>query len=265
MDPNQQPQQEPQPQFTNYAQEQPQVQPPTQIPPAPPSPVTPKQKRDKRSLIMLAVILLLILTIGILGYMLVKSRSSASNDNLYTSEAAIEEENENTNIDPVDSEITNETADWKTETFDAYGFGYKYPGEEGWLSYLDDTNEPAGTKASGGVTYNKCGTNCGLVITTRIVTKGSAADPGDTYGDTAMQGNTHFKLSSKEAITKTDVTGTRWEYTPGDDKSAKIVYYYFVKGDSAFMFEVNTNGAVTDKLNITEEGEKIMKTLVFEG
>lgn len=253
MDPNQQPQQ--QPQTNNY--EQPQMQ----APPTPPYTTEPQQGRDKKMLILLTTIIILGLVIGALSYKLISKEDKAANNTTETTETTTEDEI-NT-IRPTDTDVADEKSDLETQS-SAYGFSYKYPRGEDWKSYISDQPNSDGTKATGGVNYVKCGVNCGFALTMYIAEKGSSADQGASYGETAMQGNTYYTLSKKETVTKGAATGTRWEYTPGDDKAAPTIFYYFTKDNTSYMFKVNENGAITDSIDITKAGEEIIATLMFD-
>lgn len=165
------------------------------------------------------------------------------------------------------AEPADETANWKEEKNTEFGFSYKYPSDSGWESFLLRATSPgdaSGEKVNNaGINYTLCGRNCGLVFAFGVYTKGSSADPGSSWGEKQMSGNTYYKQTSKQSVTKSGITGTRWEYTPGASNTAKIVYYYFSKGNLSYAFTVNSNGAITDKADLTERGEKIMSTFQF--
>lgn len=163
----------------------------------------------------------------------------------------------------------DETAGWKEEKNTEFGYSYRFPNEDGWKTFYIKA-EP-GTQAytlgervnNTGVNYTLCGSNCGLVFSFRIFAKGASADPGNSWGEKLMEGNNYYKLASKQDVIRDGVAGIRWEYQPGDGNAAKIIYYYFAKDNLSYALIVNSNGALTDKVNLTEFGEKIMQTFKF--
>jgi Tfp pilus assembly protein PilE len=161
----------------------------------------------------------------------------------------------------------DETANWKEYRNTEFGFSYKYPTESGWETFLikaDPQMRASGERVNNtGVNYTLCGRNCGLAFAFGIYAKGTSADPGSSFGEKQMNGNTYYKLTSKQSVSKNGVTGTRWEYSSDDSNTAKIIYYYFSKGSLSYAFRVNSSGAITDKTDLTERGEKIMDTFQF--
>lgn len=163
----------------------------------------------------------------------------------------------------------DETADWKAYTTKQEPLiSFKYPTDNGWQVFDNKIAEdfpdyPKGYRSYTGVDYKLCGPNCGLVFRIDVYVKGSEIDPGNQWGEKQMQGNNFYKLSSKQSVTKSGVSGTRWEYSPGDNTVAKIIYYYFRKNNYSYTIGINSNGALTDKVDLTERGEKIFSTVQF--
>lgn len=209
-------------------------------------------------------ILVVVVAVGLIGAVSLLVYSRQNNKPSKTQTANTQTQPESTTVE---TKSDSETVNWKEEKNTEFGFSYKYPAENGWETFL--LKASAQTAAIGervnntGVDYTLCGRNCGGVFAFGVYAKGTSADPGSSWGEKQMAGNTYYKLSSKQSVTKNGVTGTRWEYTPGDSNAAKIVYYYFSKGNLSYAFTVNNNGAVTDKADLTERGEKIMGTFQF--
>ena len=260
------PQQEPQPQETFS------TPPVDSTPPSAPAPVpipTPapvqKKKTDKKMIIMLAAIALLVVAVGVLAYLLMsKDNDTTANNAQPAADSAQQSKEAVAQTEEETATPADETTGWETLTNATYGISYKYPSGDSWSASLSDASSSTGLVASGGVNYTQCGPNCGLALTINVVEKGSVNDPGDTYGIKQFAGNNYYKLTSTSNVTKGSATGTRWEYTPGDDQAASTVLYYFSKGNQVYMFDVNVNGAKTDGVDITAMGEKIMNTLRFE-
>lgn len=168
------------------------------------------------------------------------------------------------------TESQDETLNWKEESNAELGYSYKYPNETGWENLVQKTATDSEAYAAGerinnsSVHFMLCGRNCGAVFSLRVFIKGSNDDVGPNYIENVqMKDNNYYKLASKTTVTKNSAKGTRWEYQPGDTSSAKIVYYYFTNGNYAYSIYINDNGAITDKIDITERGEKVFSTLQF--
>jgi hypothetical protein len=161
------------------------------------------------------------------------------------------------------------TSNWKEEKNTEFNYSYKHP-DEGWSVFLIKTDSKSPAYKTGerinntGVNYDGCGSNCGLAFSFRVYTKGSEADVGTNYVENVqMKGNSVYQLTSKTNLTKNNVKGTRWEYTPSDNNVSKIVYYYFTNDKFAYFITVNENGAKTENIDITQQGEKIFSTFQF--
>lgn len=215
-------------------------------------------------------ILIVIVVVGLLGTVgwLVYDRQNNKSDKEKANTAQTQTETQKVET-PKQEEAkpVDETANWREEKSTEFGFSYKYPSDTGWETFLLRATSPgdaSGEKVNNaGVNYTLCGRNCGLVFAFGVYAKGTSADPGSSWGEKQMNGNTYYKQSAKQSVTKNGVTGTRWEYMPSDSNTAKIVYYYFSKGNLSYAFTVNSNGAITDKADLTERGEKIMSTFQF--
>lgn len=219
------------------------------------------------SVVEMLIVIVVIGLLGTVGWLVYDRQSSKTNkEQTVNTQTQSETSNKDTSkkeeVKPAD-----ESANWKEEKNVDFGFSYKYPSDNGWETFLikaDNQAYATGERVNNtGVNYTLCGRNCGLVFAFGVYSKGTSADPGSSWGEKQMSGNTYYKLSSKQSVSKNGATGTRWEYTPGDSNTAKIVYYYFSKGNLSYAFTVNGNGAITDKADLTERGEKIMGTFQF--
>lgn len=142
---------------------------------------------------------------------------------------------------------------------------FKYPVGEEWKVTDNKVNVDNGNLSTVIVKYDTdaCGPNCGNVFSIRTYKKGSAEDPGQTYGEKQMNGNVVYTLSSKDLINNSGITGTRWEYDPSSKDIDKVVYYYFYDDNYAYVVDINSNGAFNEDPNYTVVGDKIAKTLKF--
>ncbi len=207
---------------------------------------------------ILAVIALICLT-GILGWVAYEQLKDTPN----TKEADTAQEI-NTKAEQEEDIFAEEIADWKTETINPYGLSFKYPESDSWTSSLGVVDSlMRGHEAVISVNYTPCAPNCGYALSIGVFNKEFEAGSQSNFGTEQMNGNTFYTLASMEEVEKDGVRGTRWEYTPDDSTAASIIYYYFSTGDYSFTFTVNSNGAVTDSVDITATGEKIMKTVEF--
>lgn len=165
---------------------------------------------------------------------------------------------------PGEIEPGGETADWNTETIKNYNISFRYPSEEGWKSTVGITDSSlSGHEANLSVSYTKCGPNCGFVLSIQVLDNTPTTGSQKNFGEDQMQGNTLYTLTSTKPVTIDGTRGTRWEYTPRSDSSAKVIYYYFSTDDYSYMLTVNSNGAVTDDVDITAMGERIVQTIRF--
>ena len=220
-------------------------------------------KRDKQgvSTVVLFAAVVAICLVGVVAWTTHKQLHNASSD----AEAAETTQTEEKNAEQEKAAtLAKETADWKTETVERYGIRFKYPGGDDWSSGFGivDSLLP-GHEAIMSVSYTQCGPNCGFALAINIFDAKYEAGSQKDFGDKQMEGTTYYTLASKQSIAIDGVSGTRWEYTPGDASAAAIVYYYFSKGDFSYAFTVNNNGAVTDAVNLTAIGEKIVQTVQF--
>lgn len=103
----------------------------------------------------------------------------------------------------------------------------------------------------------------GMAFNFQVNKQDSPLDPGKSWGEKQMEGNNFYRLASKKEVEKDGVKGTRWEYAPGEPSAGTVIYYYFTRNDFSYSFTINLNGAVSDKLDITEWGQKIMETFRF--
>jgi prepilin-type N-terminal cleavage/methylation domain-containing protein len=215
-------------------------------------------------------ILIVIVVVGLLGAVgwLVYDRQNNKRESVSTSSQTDTKETENG--ESKQELVVDQTSDWKEIKNAEYGFSYKYPSDSKWQA--DIVKEEIGSELySRGqrinvadASYVACGKNCGLAFYLQVFEKGSIADVGVDYVEnTQMKDNNVYKLSTKTTVTQDNVKGTRWEYLPSNDNAAKIVFYYFTRDNYAYFFQINLNGAKTDKVDITERGEKIMGTFRF--
>lgn len=237
--------------------------------PAPePAPDPSGKKKDTKTAILIALVVLLTLTVGALVYLLLYTEKSSSDNESTTPAASQEDKKDVVGDEPKETADkdpqADPAADWKTLSSQAYGISFKFPTGSEWAANVTDQELPSGQKATGSAKYVPCGPNCGWALNLRVITQGSSDDPGATYGDKQLHGNDYYRLASKKDVTRDGINGTRWEYTPADDKAATIVYYYFTRGDFAYTFDVNMNGSKTDTVDITKTGEMIMETLQFD-
>ncbi len=207
-----------------------------------------KSNQKGFSLIVTTIVVVIVGLLGALGWFVYSSQNSKS-------------DKEQTGTSQTQTETLKE------EKNTEFGFSYKYPDESDWETFFikaDSQMYTTGERVNNtGVNYISCGETCGSAFAFSVYAKGTSADPGSSWGEKQMNGNSYYKLSSKKDVTKNGVTGTRWEYTPGDSKSAKIVYYYFAKGNLSYVFTINSNGSIADKVDLTVSGEKIMETFRF--
>lgn len=216
---------------------------------------------------VLAVIIVVVVVgvVGVAAWYVYKKNNKQETTKTPSSEQA-------NNPSPEASEVKDETANWKEVKNSAFVFTYKYPNETGWENTVTTTPTDAAAYAQGerinsaSVVYTLCGKNCGLAFDLRVFVKGSQADVGGKWAEETMADNTVYKLLAKEAVTLDGVSGTKWVYEPqGEYKesAAKIVFYYFTKDNLSYAMRANSNGAATDKIDITSYGEKIASTFKF--
>lgn len=227
-----------------------------------------KEKRMKNnqkgfSVLEILVVVLIVGLIGTIGWLIYDRQNAKTHEDQPKNSSAQKEETPKQE----EPKATDETANWKEEKNTEFGFSYKYPSDNGWKTFLlkaDSQRYQAGERINNaGVDYTLCGKNCGLVFSFGVYIKGSAEDRGPNWAEKQMENNGLYKLSSKQSVNKNGVTGTRWEYSVGDNSAAKIVYYYFSKGNLSYAFVINLNGAIADNIDLTERGEKIMSTFQF--
>lgn len=218
-------------------------------------------------------ILIVIVVVGLLGAVgwLVYSRQNTKQDAnkpTQTSESkpdTITDEAKNT-------ETTTKTPDptegWKTVTNDKYHFSYKYPTTNKCEDFVIETITSS-QLYSLGERINNSGVRCSVSVqasasplSVRVSVAGSTEDQPD-FGDKQMQGNNYYKLQSKDKVTVSGVSGTKWHYVPSDDQSDEIYYYYFKYKDLGYVIVVNDNGFKLSAYDVTDLGNSIFGTFKF--
>lgn len=230
-----------------------------------------KIKNNQLGFGVIEIILIVVIVglLGGLGWYVWKQKASTSNTNNTVPAKSESTATNNTDTTKNIKTTIDDTSTWKEVKNNEYNFSYKYPDESDWVSATSNvaTNNQTyteGSRAGAYAKYSSCGRNCGLAFNLSVYTKGSTADVGVNYvEDIQMKDNTYYKLTTKTTITQDGVSGTKWVYTPSDDKTSKIIYYYFAVNKYAYFFEINSNGAKTDKVDITKLGEKIFSTFKF--
>lgn len=198
---------------------------------------------------------ILVFVVGLIGAL---AWTTVSRDNITQNITNTEKEGSN-QIKP-----TSKTASWDTEVIEKYGINFKYPAKDEWATTFGvvDSLLP-GHEAVVGVNYTKCGPSCGPALSIGIFHKESEAGSQKDFGDERIKDNNHYTLNSKETVTLDGVGGTRWEYTPDTSTAATIIFYYFSNNTFSYTFTVNGNGVVTDGVDLTATGEKIVSTVQF--
>lgn len=208
--------------------------------------------------IELLIIVLIIGLAGALAWTTLYRSSDAAPDDTATSS-----QTENA-AQQAEAELASETVDWKTEPVERYGISYKYPSGDGWeptFAILDMLTP--GHEAVLGVNYTKCGANCGYALSIGVFIREFEAGAQKNFAEEQMNDNTYYSLVSKNTVTIDGVEGTRWEYAPADSGAATIIYYYFQAGDFSYTLAINSNGAMTDAVDLTAIGDTIAKTIHF--
>lgn len=215
------------------------------------------------------VALVIVSLLGGAGYMVMKRNNASSNQATATSKADKQKTEQSKDSAEQSALEKNEFADWKIQEAENLNLAYKYPGTSSWSSGVEvaDTGSREyknGKRGYGSTGFNECGKNCGLAFTYEVYQSGSTADVGIDYiQNIRMRDNSLYALKSKENIKIGGAEGIRFEYVPAENYVSPIIYYYMTHKGYSYLFEINLNGAKTDKIDITGMGEKIFSTVRF--
>lgn len=205
-----------------------------------------KNNQKGFSLVEVLIIVVTVGLVGAVGWLVFDRQKSTSNDTGNSKTQAV---------------TNDETADWEEVKNSANYFSYKFPKTDACENLVNDTSK------TGGTYITSVGCMVGIQASASpfslsIAVAGTKEDQPN-FGDTQMQGNTYYSLTSKKAVKKGGTTGTRWEYSPGDDRSAKVIYYYFRHRDMGYVMTINQGGYMGKTFDVTQRGEKIFETFKF--
>ncbi|MDO8265735.1 MAG: prepilin-type N-terminal cleavage/methylation domain-containing protein [Candidatus Saccharibacteria bacterium] len=226
-----------------------------------------KSNQKGFSVVEILIVVVIVGLVGIVGWLVYDRQNNKTSETPNTQVTANQEE-ETPLQETKPEQVNDETKDWKEVNNSAYFFSYKYPTTDSCEDFIIETAETS-QLYSLGERLNNSGVSCKVSeqggaspFSVRVAVAGSTEDQPD-FGDKQMEGNTYYSLASKTSVENGGASGTKWEYNPGDDSSARIVYYYFKYKDLSYVIVINDNGFKTKAFDVTQRGEKIFETFQF--
>jgi hypothetical protein len=160
---------------------------------------------------------------------------------------------------------------WQVSKNVQYSFEYKYPSERGWR--LAEAKPTPGTYgADNGHLYTSAvafDDDPALkgeinVFELYIAKAGSEQDFDKDKIKNNMKDNSIYKLTGEKNVKKGNLTGEFLVYTPSENNTGKIFYYFFKKDNLAYNVTINYGGVTSEKADVEKLGEQIYNSLVLK-